>query len=320
MLLISSGSLDGDKKEILLEYLPFYEGSVRHLDFFKSYYRFILSICLDLEDLGIGDRALGERLVQDVKNSGILRHELSDLQRAETRRLLSRRGCDPLGLDGLDDRLRAFMQSPVAFAMPNRRTAYELTHVVFYLSDYGRQDPKLESEAMQCVEYAGIMAFLDQDADLLSEICLALHYGGRDVPDAWMTWLQEQRDTCHMSIEPLENNEVDDYHTFLVMEWAISEVVKETVFESCCRRTRRFIYSGSESVLRGMTMALYAMDAEGRRNRTGAIREMKSRLTQREWALLDQASQTVGCFDQFLYDFVARGYTSGACRLLNGVR
>lgn len=67
-------------------------------------------------------------------------------------------------------------------------------------------------------------------------------------------------------------------------------------------------------------MALYAMDAEGQRNRTGAIREMKSRLTERERTLLGHASQTIGCFDQFLCDFVARGYTSGSCRLLNGVR
>lgn len=319
-VLRSSGPLSGEAKEALMEYLPFYEGSLRHFDFFKPYYRFILSICLDLEDLGIGDSALGERLAEDVKNSGVLGHELSDLQRAEARRLLARRDCDLLGLDGLDDRLRAFMQSSVAFAVPNRRTAYELTHVVFYLSDYGRQDPKVESGAIQSIEYAGVMAFLDQDADLLSEVCLALHFVGRDVPDAWMSWVQEQREACQMSIHPLENNEVDDYHTFLMMEWFISEVVKRPVFESFCERARRFIYSGSESVLRGMTMALYAMDAEGQRNRTGAIREMKSRLTERERTLLGHASQTIGCFDQFLCDFVARGYTSGSCRLLNGVR
>ena len=308
-VLRSAGKIRPVERDGFFGYLPFYEGCLRHFDFFKPYYRFILSICMDLEDLGICDGELSDALVGRVHRSGILQHELSDLQRAETRRLLARRGCVLRGLDGLDDRLRAFMQSPVAFAVPNRRTAYELTHIVFYLSDYGQQDPKLESEAIQSIEYVGIMAFLDQDADLLSEVCLALRYAGQDVPQVWLAWLQKQRAACQISAQPLEINEVDDYHTFLVMEWAISEVVKHPVFESSCMNTRRFICTGRNSVLRGMTMALYAMDAEGLRMRRGADHELKSRLNAQEQGLWDRASGAVGCFDQFLCDFLARGYT-----------
>ena len=311
-ILHSAGRAKEGLSEVLSDYEDFYEGSLRHFEFFKPYYRFTLSICLDLEDLGIGDGVLGERLVQRVNQSSIFRHELSDLQRAETRRLLARRGCEPANLDGLDDRVRAFMEFPAAFAVPNRRTAYELTHVVFYLSNYGRQDPKLSRVAVQSVEYVGIMAFLDQDADLLSEACVALHYCGQTVPDAWRAWLIEQRAAIQMSTQPLENSEADDYHKFFVMEWAISEVVRKPAFESCCKRVRRFTYSGGESVLRGMTMALYELGSGDRRNPTKAIREMKSRLNERERMILDYVSKTIECFDQFLCDFVARGYSSGS--------
>ena len=39
----------------------FYADADRHLCFFRQYYRFILSICLDLEDLGLVDTGGGDR-------------------------------------------------------------------------------------------------------------------------------------------------------------------------------------------------------------------------------------------------------------------
>ena len=297
-----------------LGFLPFYEGCLRHFDFFKPYYRFILSICLDLEDLGLGDGRRGEALVNRILKSGVLDHELSDLQRAEVRCLMARRGCVPPALEGLDDRLREFMQHPAAFAVPNRRTAYELTHVVFYLSNYGRQDPKLSTKAVQSLEYIGVMAFLDQDADLLSEICLALHYAAQEVPAEWMAWLHAQRAACEMTSQSVGNIENDNYHTFLVMEWVISKVVNKPVFESSCAQPRRFICSGRKSVLRGITMALYSMDADGVRNRPATGQRLLSGLSPQDRDVFDRAAGSVACFDQFFEDFLARGYTrSGPC-------
>ena len=68
------------------------------MGFFPQYYRFLLGLCLDLEDLGIGGQK-GSKLVQWVADQGLARAELSDLQRAEARRLCLRRGIDPVAED-----------------------------------------------------------------------------------------------------------------------------------------------------------------------------------------------------------------------------
>lgn len=316
------------KETVLQPYLPFFEGSLRHLEFFTPYYRFILSICFDLEDLGFGggpDKCRrGEMLASRVKASGVLEHELSDLQRAETRNLLRRRGVELDGqspgnakgdLAGLDDRLRAFLGTPAAFAVPNRRTAYELTHVVFYLSDYGRRDPELPDEARISLEYAGLLAFLDQDADLLSELCLALRFANFPVPDQWVTWLDEQWASCSTSDDSLKELQIDNYHTYLMLNWFISEVVNRKAFGSCCHNLRQFKCLRRDSALRGLTMALYSLDLEGARSRSGQAAQFRARLSERERDLLAQAASSVGCFDRFFEDFLARGYRRSSASL-----
>ncbi|MCC0064749.1 MAG: hypothetical protein H6895_11780, partial [Defluviimonas sp.] len=108
-------------------YRPFYETLERRAEFFPQYYRFLLSIALDLEDLGLaGDRA--GRLVAWLAQEGAAGAELSDLHRAEARRLMARRGIEALpGDTGLNDRLRAFAERSETFAVPNRKAAYDLT-------------------------------------------------------------------------------------------------------------------------------------------------------------------------------------------------
>jgi len=163
----------------------FYTQVRERLAFFPQYYRFLLSITLDLEDLGLsGDT--GEAVVRWAADQDLAEAELSDLQRAEARRLFNRRGRD-LGTPdaGLDDRLRAFINRPATFALPNKKAAYELTHIVFYLSEYGRRDPQLDPAALQSLSFAGTLAYLDQNVDLLSEICIALRYAGQTPPAPW---------------------------------------------------------------------------------------------------------------------------------------
>ncbi|MGD9295542.1 MAG: hypothetical protein PVI41_11715, partial [Roseobacter sp.] len=158
--------------QALETYSEFYETIEERLRFFPQYYRFILSICLDLEDLGL-DGGKGQFLCEWVGRSELTASELSDLQRAETRRLLSRRGGS--GQDEhLSDRLARFMCHADTFAVPNKKAAYELTHIVFYLSDYGARKITLPERAVTSLEFAGVLAYLDQDIDLLSEVCVAL--------------------------------------------------------------------------------------------------------------------------------------------------
>lgn len=186
---------------------------------FPQYYRFILSICLDLEDLGLPE-LYGTELCERVARAGLVEAELSDLQRAEARRLMQRRGIGPQVDDGaLGTRLRRFIGRTDTFALPNRKAAYELTHIVYYLSDYGRKDPSLAPEAMVSLEYTGLLAFLDQDMDLLAEVCAAQRFAGVQPSPLWeaaVATAHGEHLICADQGAPLH----DDFHEWLVTGWA----------------------------------------------------------------------------------------------------
>ncbi len=196
----------------------FYEDIENRMGFFPQYYRFLLSMCLDLEDLGIpGSKGL--RLADWVRAQNLVEAEMSDLQRAEARRLCQRRGIDPLRNDtGLDDRLRQFAARSNTFSMPNKKAAYELTHIVFYLSEYGRVDPQLDEDFVQSLTFAGTLAFLDLNVDLLSEICIALRFAGQSPSEIWENWLVSQAQGFVVQEDP-DGPVQDDYHQFLMVNW-----------------------------------------------------------------------------------------------------
>ena len=163
-----------------------------------------------------------DRLCAWVADQGLIEAELSDLQRAEARRLLARRGVMPQTADaGLDDRLRAFINRPATFALPNKKAAYELTHIVFYLSEYGRRDPCLDAGAMTSLHYAGILAHLDQNMDLLAEVCVALRQAGQVPAPLW-----EQAVRLNLAefsvVETRDASLSDAYHEYLVSCWAVA--------------------------------------------------------------------------------------------------
>jgi len=203
--------------DALAVHQSFYARAMERLQFFPQYYRFLLSLALDLEDLGLrGDTA--EAMVAFAARQGLHQAELSDLQRAEARRLMARRGFAPDPDAGLDDRLRAFASRSATFALPNKKAAYELTHIVFYLSEYGRRDPNLPQVANQCLHFTGLTAFMEQNADLLAEVCIALIYAGETPPTVWTTWLGAQ--TRAFATETGETVPLNDtYHEFLVSHW-----------------------------------------------------------------------------------------------------
>lgn len=196
----------------------FYDEIGKRLGFFPQYYRFLLSICLDLEDLGLPG-SKGASLARWAATEGLADAELSDLQRAEARRLMLRRGVDPLPDDtGLTERLHAFMDRSETFSMPNKKAAYELTHIVFYLSEYGRRDPGLSDAAVTSLEYAGLLAYLEQNADLLAEICIALRYAGRTPSRIWEDWLAAH--TGAFRVMPVTGQVgPDDCHEYFVCNW-----------------------------------------------------------------------------------------------------
>lgn len=210
--------------EALAPFAQVYAQLPEKLGFFPQYYRFLLSICLDLEDLGLPGDA-GARAVRWVDRQGLVLGELSDLQRAEARRLCLRRGVDPLHDPGLEDRLRRFAARCATFALPNRKAAYELTHVVFYLSDYGRRDPGLDDDGRRSLYYAGTLAFLERNVDLLAEICIALRFARGVVPPLWQAWLHGQVRRFDLSGAVPGRGGAgqggDDYHPYLMLNWSL---------------------------------------------------------------------------------------------------
>ncbi|KAE9626491.1 DUF6902 family protein [Parasedimentitalea maritima] len=216
----TGAKLCGDQFEPLVS---FYSNIENRICFFQQYYRFILSICLDLEDLGFGGDK-GEEIAHWVARQGLAEAELSDLQRAEARRLLLRRGVAGVANSmALTDRLYRFINRPETFALPNKKAAYELTHIVFYLSEYGRRDPGLGKQALLSLEYAGLLAFLDQNSDLLAEVCISLLYAGKHPPAAWLDWLRWQ--TAGFVITSATPGAGQDaYHDYFVCNWAMATV------------------------------------------------------------------------------------------------
>ncbi|MFH0252691.1 DUF6902 family protein [Roseovarius aquimarinus] len=241
----------------LAPFRGFYDDIEARMEFFPQYYRFLLSLCLDLEDLGMAG-AKGAALTEWVAAEGLADAELSDLQRAEARRLCARRGIEALPEDrGLDARLRAFAARSRTFAMPNKKAAYELTHIVFYLSEYGRKDPQLDSDARRSLMFAGTLAFLDFNADLLAEICLAMRFAGMDAPDVWEIWLMQQ--IRSFSLEAGDAM-ADDYHEYLMLNWFMTKAGQGGFGDHVPEGRVTFVRSRPASApLRELSQCIYAM-------------------------------------------------------------
>ena len=198
-------------------------GLTEKLMFFPQYYRFFLAIALSARSLGLMHPDQAAAMVDWVADHGWIDSELSDLNRAEARYLLRRGGRSEAEDAGLDLRLHRFMERPATFAIPNRKAAYELTHLVFYLSDQGRVDPGLSAVALQSLRHAGTLAFLDQNADLLAEICLCLIYCGQDLPAPWVSLVEDT--TKLFSFEATSGMpENDDCHCVLVCNWLLGRM------------------------------------------------------------------------------------------------
>ena len=241
----------------LEEWRSFYINLPRRLAFFPQYYRFFLSIALDLEDLGlVGSEA--ETACAWVAREGLAEAELSDLQRSEARRLLARRGQAVPADPGIDDRLRAFIGRDATFTVPNKKAAYELTHIVFYLSEYGRRDPMVPEAALRSLEYAGLLALLEQNMDLLAEVCVALRYAGVTPSALWEE--QVQGGLGDFSVETGEVSVADDYHEYLVSCWSARLAGQEGVAKAVSPERTRFTKARTEGPLRQISSILLDMD------------------------------------------------------------
>ncbi|MGB7244999.1 MAG: hypothetical protein WBC93_23310 [Sulfitobacter sp.] len=293
----------GIDSDALRPFEAFYDTIEDRLSFFPQYYRFLLSMTLDLEDLGLpGQR--GEALCHHIARDGLDAAELSDLQRAEAQRLLARRGVEPRGPDtGLTDRLHDFISQPVTFAIPNKKAAYELTHIVFYLSEYGRRDPQISAEVVTSLEYAGLSAYLDQNADLLAEICVALRYSGHTPSAIWEDWVMQtlsQFQISNMPDAPL----MDGYHTYFVSSW-LAAMTDQTPFPCQVPEGQISVPHPlvETSALRGMSACLFEMGGN-RSADWGVMRsEVVDAMHPHTYDILEDAERSSDRFAEFFAQF-----------------
>lgn len=287
-----------DAQAALAPYLPFYEELESKLSAFPQYYRFFLSICLDLEDLGLPGNK-GETLCRFVARQGLPDAELSDLQRAEAMRLLERRGIH-LPADGLIERLERFSGRAATFAIPNKKASYELTHIVFYLSEYGRRDPCLDDNALRSLTYAGLLAYLDQNYDLLAEICTALRFAGQPGKPIWEGAVMAALKSCRSGSQD-QAGQFDDYHAYLVAAWMAEEVGHEGFgLRITPGNTRIGMAKPAARPLRGMSDAISDLQNPDWDAVKGAVH---ARLDEEGCMLLDAAERSTPVFAEFFEGF-----------------
>ncbi|MCC1493325.1 hypothetical protein [Cognatishimia sp. F0-27] len=291
--------------QALAVHASFYAKMRERLGFFPQYYRFLLSMALDLEALGMPGRE-AERMVAFAAEQGLAEAELSDLQRAEARRLMARRGVDPIRDPGLNDRLRAFASRTATFALPNKKAAYELTHIAYYLSEYGRRDPDLPEAALQSLHFAGLTAFLDQNADLLAEICIALRYAGQTPPEVWTAWIA--RETAAFAVESGPMVGLGDaYHEFFVCNWHAATCAQEPFRAPLSATRTRFDRGARPAALGEISQAILAQ-GEARSGDWGVMQSrMASLLSEQAQDVLFAAAQSSDQFDAFFEGFARAG-------------
>jgi hypothetical protein len=293
----------GPCPEILQPLQDTYSRLPEQLRFFPQYYRFLLSICLDLEDLGF-DGGQGEAMARWVRRSGLAEAELSDLQRAEAERLLARRG-QGSGIGGaLRERLIRFISRTGTFALPNKKAAYELTHIVFYLSEYGRRNPGIGDAAVTSLEYAGILALLEQNSDLLAEVCLALRYAGRCPPAAWEDWLERQAHQFVLQPGPAEG---DQYHDFLVCNWLMAAAGRQSFVQPVPAGAVSVVRRAPQpGILGAVSRQLFQLGVRRSGDWAQMRREIEPALDEQGQRLLDAAAASPS-FEAFFAGFARAG-------------
>jgi hypothetical protein len=210
-------------------YASFYDRSLNICETYPSYFRFVLRLILDLEDLGMNGARAGE-IATFVREYDFLHYETSDVRRLEILYLLER----GLGLtaeekDVRQDVLKSvekFAAQPKFYTRFNKPLFYDLTHIVFFLTHYGTRAWPFQNSIVECLLNVGVLSFLDEDYDLLAEVCICLTFLNEEVPPFWMIFMQSQLAAVNVQfdsdVQSALNNAVDDYHPYLVSNWLLA--------------------------------------------------------------------------------------------------
>ena len=198
---------------------------------------------------------------------------------------------------------RAFTARSDTFTLPNKKAAYELTHLVFYLSEYGRRDPQLDPQASRSLHFAGLLAYIEQNADLLSEICIAMQFARETPPTLWTEWLK--RETALFTVTDGDTVALnDDYHEFLVCNWHQATIGDQAFVKGFVLGRMRFDHSTSRATpMREMSEAMFNL-ADARSGDWGAMRmQMQDALSPEAMDVLAQAETSSQHFEEFFHGF-----------------
>lgn len=312
LLMILSALGQRPPEAALAAYGAFHAGLEDQLAFHPQYYRMLLGLAVWLEDLGQpGDTAA--RLAARIAAEGWIEMEVNDLQRAESRFLLARAG-QTVDLSGLDARLHRFMARPETFALPNPRAAYDLLHAIFYLSEYGRRPLSLPEPALQSLHMLGNLAWLEQNGDLLGEVCIALHYTGQVLPPLWLGFLRGEATSFRIAPGPCEDSS-DAYHNFLVNHWLMGSIGETAFGDDYLAGPMRFsIFRPLISPLREWSQALMAQGARREPDYGAMRRACAARLSPEALEVADRGMTESPHFATFFAIFARPVAISGPVR------
>ena len=218
-------------------YSELYDKIDKLCELYRPFFRFFLAIALDLEDLGMPGNK-GEKLIDYVHKSDLYAYDTSDTRRLEIINLLNRRGRKPQFKtdthEALLNRVTGFLQQPEKFIKFNRPLFYEYTHLVFFVTDYGKKQFNHDDRIFKSLNQIGMLAYLDNDTDLLAEVCLCFTFLGRPAPQMWVEECSTGLKTMDISFKPHNALEIvppaDDYHIYFVMSWLMG-VLDKDVFQ-----------------------------------------------------------------------------------------
>jgi len=203
-----------------------YDKLVEYYKLYPAFIRFFWAFALDLERLGMkGD--ISQTLTHKVLEDRVFDFETSDTRRWEYINLMGYSGREvPFRHDSreaLEARTCAFFDEPDRFTKYNRPLFYDLTHIIFFWTNYGKTPFSPSDSLMTSLSYMGLLSYLDQDTDLLAEICLCFQFLGQSPPHSWLELCFEDLTTIHVqgldtAMTPAHRSQ-DEYHIYVVLNW-----------------------------------------------------------------------------------------------------
>ncbi len=292
---LSSGMTINDASLAL--YHELYEKIDKLCELYPPFFRFFLGITLDLEDLGMPGNQ-GEKLIEFVLKNDLYAYDVSDTRRMEIINLLERRGrapnyeTDPK--KQLFNRMIGFMERPERFIKFNRPLFYDLTHLIFFGTNFGNQKIPHSEKIFESLNHIGMLAYLDDDEDLLSEVCLCFIFLGRKAPQIWIDASRRGLEMIDIQfpIGPKNSADIsgDDYHIYLVTSWLQAVSGRDIFQEKFENATPKFVQKKTKnSTLSKIFQTLHPMVLESGKGQINQIVNVSTILSTEDSRHLENA-------------------------------